>query len=115
MHDALFADAARPESASVLDLPLLEYSIGHEILLWRQFNQLVVLGRLAFDALPPAEQREAIMLASLVCSRPWQGAPKTKSELRRWGRQTRRLDTSIEVLKFIRYRADGSHTLPTRD
>lgn len=113
MHDALFADAARPEGATVLNLLMLEYSIGHELLLWRQRNPLIQ-GRQEFEALPPDEQREAVMNAALVCSRPWQCAPKQRRELRRWGRKTRRLVTSIEVFKFRAYREDGAQSLPTR-
>ena len=51
MHDALFADAARPERVSILHLLMLDYSIGHELLLWRQRNPLVTLSRAGFEAL----------------------------------------------------------------
>lgn len=114
MHDALFADAARPEGARILNLLMLEYSIGHEILLLRQRNPLVTHGRQEFEALEHDAQREAVMLASLVCSRPWNGSPKSRRQLRRWGRQTRRCSTSVEVWKFRAYRDEGSSSLPTR-
>src|ERR1035441_2404918 len=100
MHDALFADAARPEGATVLNLPLLEYSIGHQLLLWRHSNPLLTHDWRQFIELPLPEQREAVMLAALVCSRPWQGNPKTKRQLRRWARKTRRLETHLEAVKF---------------
>ncbi|MEN6533319.1 MAG: hypothetical protein ABFD89_06625 [Bryobacteraceae bacterium] len=115
MHDALFADAARPERVSVLNLLMLDYSIGHELLLWQQRNPLAVLSRDGLAALDEHEQREAVMNAALACSRPWHGLPKTKAELAAWGRQTRRLKTEAEVDKFRAYRAAGSQTLPTRD
>ena len=115
MHDALFAAASRPESATVLNLALLDYSIGHELLLWRQSNPLVMHGECEFSALPAAEQREAVMNAALVCSRTWNGAPKTRRELRRWARQTRRMDTANEVDRFLAYRYDVSKNLPTRN
>jgi hypothetical protein len=113
MHDALFADAARPEGAVVLNLLMLEYSIGHELLLWRQYNPLVTMPKAGFDALPAAERREAVMNAALICHRTWYGAPWGKWKLRSWGRQTRKLETGHEVSKFIAYRTNGSHSLPT--
>ena len=115
MHDALFADALRPERVTVLNLLMLDYSIGHELLLWRQRNPLVTLNRAGFDALAPAERRAAIMLAALVCYRDWERNQRREKHLWLWAWWTRKQQTGDEVEKFRAYRADGSSTLPTRD
>jgi hypothetical protein len=113
MHDALFADAARPERVTILNLLMLDYSIGHELLLWWQRNALVTTSSASFEELPANEQREALMLAALVCHRLWDG--KRKKLLSFWGWRIRNLETESEVAKFRAYRSLGSQTLPTRN
>jgi hypothetical protein len=41
MHDAIFAEAFRPHRFTVLGVPLLDYTLGHEIVLQRMRNPLV--------------------------------------------------------------------------
>jgi hypothetical protein len=114
MHDALFADAVRPEGAVVLNLLMLEYSIGHELLLWRQRNPMVTHSREGFEVLPATDRREALMLAALACHRTWEGNKDQAENLKQWGKSTKKLNLETEVAKFRAYRIDGSHTLPTR-
>lgn len=71
MHELSFADAARQTPAVVLNLPLAEYSIGHELLLLRARNALVVSSPEEFSKLDFVMQLHAIREAVWICSDPF--------------------------------------------
>lgn len=68
MHDLSVADALRPPSVVVLNLPLAEYSIGHELLLLARRNALLLLPLDEFIALDFWRQIFAIREAVWICS-----------------------------------------------
>lgn len=72
MHDEAFADSVRPAPCVILRLPMRDYSIGHELLLYRRRNPFVTLDNPAkFSQLPPMEQHRAVLEAAQVCGRSW--------------------------------------------
>lgn len=71
MHELAFADAARPTPVVVLNLPLADYSIGHELLLLQRRNALVLLPPEAFQELDFSFQIHAIREAVWLCSDPF--------------------------------------------
>lgn len=107
MHEQSFAAAIRPDIHAVLRLPLMPYSIGHELLLIRQNNPLVTMGAESFKELPLERQRSALMRAVLVCYRSWSQNQKADRWLWLWGWFVRKCDTAEEVEKFQIYRQEG--------
>jgi hypothetical protein len=71
MHELAYADAARPTPAVVLNLPMAEYSIGHELLLFHRRNSLALLSPEEFSALDFTLQLHAIREAAWICSDPF--------------------------------------------
>lgn len=69
MHEFAFADAARPLPVVCLRLPLLTYTIGHELRLIQTRNPILCLPEDEFNDLPPAEQNVALRRAVLICTR----------------------------------------------
>jgi hypothetical protein len=106
MHDAIMADAARPARVSILKLPMLDYSIGHEIVLWQRRNAFVTHLPDSFDELPLVERIKALQQAVLVC------CEKIPRSARFWAWRCRNLDMLDEMKKFREYRAAGSLDLP---
>lgn len=107
MHDAAFADAFRPPRFTVLLLDLMDFTIGHELVLWQRRNPLVVSSASEFDQQPWNFKIKALSQAVLVCCRR---APRLASF---WGRRCANLGLDAEVQKFRDYRAAGSLDLPT--
>lgn len=70
MHDTLVADALRPAPVCVLNLPLVEYSLGHEVQLLRRRNALLLSSPAEFSLLPLEQQIFAIREAVWLCSEP---------------------------------------------
>lgn len=70
-HELAFADVVRPTPVVVLKLPLAEYSLGHELLLLRRRNALVILPEREFSKLDYWEQLHAIREAVWLCSDPF--------------------------------------------
>lgn len=68
MHEPIFAAAARPRPRSCLHLPLLPYSIGHELALWHTQNPLCTIHQDTFATLPEPERHQALMDAVDICS-----------------------------------------------
>lgn len=106
MHETEFADAFRPKRFTVLLLPLVDYTIGHEVVLWQKRNPLVT-SPASFCIFPAEEQSRALAEAALVCSQ------KQPRFVARWVRKFSRLDLNDEAEKFLQYRACGSQDLPT--
>ncbi len=71
MHELAFADAARPSPVVILNLLLCEYSIGHELLLFRRRNALVISSPEEFSKLDFWEQVFYIREALWICSDPF--------------------------------------------
>lgn len=107
MHDATFADAFRPPRFTVLRLDLMDFTIGHELLLWQRRNPLVVTPHEEFNQLPWNVKIKALSQAVLICCR------RTPRWASAWGRRCSRLDFDAEVQTFRDYRAAGSLDLPT--
>ena len=68
MHELAFADAVRPTPVVVLNLPLLDYSIGHELLLLQRRNALLLLSPGQFSTLEFRQQAAAIREIVWICS-----------------------------------------------
>ena len=105
-HDALFADAARPKRVTILGLRMLDYTLGHELVLWQRRNPLVTLEPLAFFSLELGEQAAALARVAMLC------CEKTPRWLRLWEHRAARMDIPGEVMAFCDYRASGSLDLP---
>jgi hypothetical protein len=106
MHDTIFSDAFRPPRFVVLRLPLLTYTIGHELVLIGQRNPLALDPESAL-AMPWNVAGEWLMKAVLVCC---EHRPRWLS----WW-ESRCLGAAVdsEVRKFLAYRMAGSLDFPT--
>lgn len=114
MHDEAFADATRPTPACVLCLPLLDYSIGHEVLLLRRRNPIVLLSPAHFFDLSDQEQARAIMEAVWICANTWREnrrQPFAWLKIRIWGWKIRNANFSLAIAEFRNY-LDAGRTLP---
>jgi hypothetical protein len=99
MHDLAFADAVRPARYRILGLLMRQYSIGHELILFKQRNPL--LGSLEeFKTLSSSDKKEAVIEALVICYQ------------RRlpffWMVKNRLSDFDAAAEQFINYRRDGS-------
>lgn len=112
MHDSAFAEAARPTRCSILRLPLLDYSIGHELLLFRQNNPLLFTKE-GFDSITPDAQCAAVIRGVLICSRTWSENKKAHKWLRVWNWFNRNADFPLAIAEFRNYRESGSSFLPS--
>ena len=108
MTSIAFADALRPARVRILRCPLLTYTLGHELILLRERNPLVILDGDDFDKLPDWERRRAVMLAVLVCERPAKFHGTPSGNVRLWTWLNRNSDYDAAVNSFRRYRYDGS-------
>lgn len=108
MHETIFADAFRPPHFTVLLRPLLDYTIGHELILWQRRNSLVTYPAAAsFKELPEKEKRRALAEAVDICCQE-----QAKSG-EKWAKKTAALDLDAEIDQFYAYLAAGSQDLPT--
>lgn len=105
MHDAAFAAAARPMRHVILGLPMLPYSIGHEIQLLSKSNPLLFS---SFDSLGKLQQRVAISRACLVCCRNWADSFTAHRWLRLWRWRNKRSDFALAIADWRNYRQAGS-------
>lgn len=112
MHDLAFADATRPTRCVILRLPLLGFSIGHELLLLQQGNPLVSLSAEEFDKLPDDRQRAAIIRAVMICANTWTQNQKRQKWLRLWGWTLRKSDFPLAIAEWRNYRFEGSSFPP---
>lgn len=85
-HELFFVDALLPTRVCVLKLPLLPYSIGHEILLLKARNPLFCEDEATFNDRPAHEQRASVIAAALICARPWAEQNELPPNLRAWSR-----------------------------
>ena len=93
MHDLALADAARQASVRILRLPMLEYSIGHELTLLSQRNPLLFD---LFPGLPEEARRAALIRAALVCHRTWSQQYRRERNMWFWGWLIRKADLERE-------------------
>lgn len=126
MHEAALAQAALPVPSRILRLPLLPYSLGHELFLIRCGNPLVCLSEPEFDQLPIARQIEAISLAALACCQTWrENTTQRHRWLWLWHFLNRRANWALAIADFRNYREagglafkaelpSGEHTGPVR-
>lgn len=128
-HELAFADAVRPTPVVVLKLPLAEYSLGHELLLLRRRNALMVLAEGEFFKLDYWEQIHAIREAVWLCSDPYGERdrferPKGFMLGFRWNEWKRRrwvsglknlspLDYALAAAEFRNYLAAARPVIPT--
>jgi hypothetical protein len=106
MQDQAFADATRPTPRVILGVSLLDYSIGHELILQRERNPLLYCQPGDFKDLRAL--REAIGHALEVCSRTWeQNHRKIKIRFGIWWRLNI-VDPTAVALLFSQYRFSGS-------
>lgn len=111
MIDCAFADASRPARCVIARLPMLDYSIGHELLLLRNRNPLVLISLAEFDKLSKPQQIFSIIQAVMICSRTWAENKKPFRWQRLWEWTSRRTDWPLAIAEFRNYRAQGS-TMP---
>lgn len=113
MHDTTLADAARPVRVSILGLPMRDYSIGHEILLWRSENSFVTHTESGFDQLPEQKQKTDLFDALFTCERSWVDnfTPVRFPCLFGWTR--RHADFEAAYKAFRQYRGLGSLSIKT--
>ena len=111
MHDAAFSEAVLPRPRRILKLPLRPYSIGHEILLLRHGNPLLLPFE-QFTALHRSAQIDAVTLAALVCSKSWKENQGRDWTVRIWQRLIRNEDFALAIADFRTYRAEGTTCPP---
>lgn len=124
MYELAFSDALRPALVSVLKLPLLRYSVGHEIILLSRRNPLLAASREEFDRLPAEQQRTAIIVAADVCCQGWAEYHRVYNAWQRW-RLARKwaqwtaaiagADFALAIAEWRNYRAAGSDTFSTEE
>lgn len=107
MHDLAFADAVRQAPVKILKLPMLDYSVGHELLLQRYRNPLLAPKK-AFDELDASIQRSSIIRAALICSRTWNENKKREWFLGIYLLMIRKEDHALSIAQFRNYRDAGS-------
>ena len=109
-HEFTFSDAVLPEPAEILGLTLKYYSIGHELILFRRRNHLLVLNGPSFLVCLPETQVAAIQNAVLVCSRSWEENATAGSAppYRLWRWRQRKADHTKAMIAFLEYRSAGS-------
>lgn len=114
MHETAFADAARPARYRILGLDMLDYSIGHELILLRWRNPLLFAN---FDEQPIEVKCGAIRQAAWICSRRWKtnNRPPTRYGefcFRFWLWRVRNHDPARAISEFQEYRERGSSFPP---
>lgn len=129
MHELSFADAARPSPVVVLNLPLADYSLGHELLLFRRRNALALLPAEEFAALPFDQQIFSIREAVWLCSDAFSvrdrieqpsvfmlGFRWSEWKRRRWVKRLKDLlpeDYALAAAEFRNYLAEAHPKIPT--
>ncbi len=105
--EELFVAGLIPKPVRILRVPLLPYSIGHELILVRERNPLLA-PREHFNQLPIAEQIKAIVRAVQVCSRTWEQNKRPDRWVKFWCWLIRRSDFPLAIAEFRNYRDEGS-------
>ncbi len=112
MHEIAFADAARPTRVACLRLNLRDYSLGHELLLQREENPLLILSPDDFNKLDLALQILSLKRAVLICSQTWRENQRPHRWLRLWNWLCRHSDYPAEIAIFRNYLEAGRRLLP---
>lgn len=86
-------------------MPMLDYSIGHDILLHRINSPFLSEN---FIELPDSIKREALIQAVIICSRTWEQNRKPERWLRLWLWLVKHDDFNRALYEFFEYRAEGS-------
>lgn len=107
MHEIIFADAFRPPKVKVLNLSLLDYTIGHELLLWQRRNSLVTYSPESFKELPEDERAQSLVQAVLICC---EKLPRFKKI---WATRCAYLNLEAKTEMFNVYRFGAMRDLPT--
>ena len=107
-HEFSFVDSVIQNPVTVLGLRLKSFSLGHEIILSKQKNPLVILTAGQFAVFTPESQVAAIQNAALVCYRSWTENQRPEKWLRLWQWRIRKMDHGQAIQDFLKYRADGS-------
>lgn len=124
MHELLFADAIRPPAVSVLKLLMLNYSVGHEIVLLSRRNPLVMADPADFAKLPGEDQRAAIIFAADCCCQSWTeyhaaysaiDQRQVESKWKDWRKAIADEDYPAAIETWRGYRAAGSLSFPTEE
>ena len=102
MHDLEFADSVWQRQRTILRVPLLAYSVGHELLLQRSRNPLVLRSEI------PSEPNAHVMQAVSICSRDWAANHQSERWLGLWAWTLRKADFTQAVREFIQYRNEGT-------
>lgn len=105
MHELQFAEAAVPFPATVMDIPLRPYSLGHELILLARHNPILCLAREDFDRLSSLQQIHALMFALEVC------APQ-RPRWWLWKILHRQPNWALGVAEFRNYLEAGRRSLP---
>ena len=107
MHEPLLAKAAWPDTYHVLRLKLTPYSIGHELLLFREASPLVMLTPEGLAELPEVDRIEAVKRAALICSRNWRDNQADVANLSEWLKKSEHDDHEAALQTFLEYQAAG--------
>lgn len=109
-HELAFADANRPAPVRLLRLQLRDYSLGHEILLLRRRNALLLLSADHFNALPKQDQILALLQAVLICSATWDQNRRGQKWLRLWHWLNQNANWPLAIADFRNYLEQGRLT-----
>lgn len=112
MHDLQFADSIRPAPVICLRLPLLPYTIGHELLLLQQRNPFLIFSETEFNQLSALEQCRALGDAVLICCRDWEANKKPHLWVGLWAWTNRKANYPLEIAEFRNYLNAGRALLP---
>jgi hypothetical protein len=107
-HEISFVDAVIQPEVRVLGLKLKPFSIGHEVLLLRGRNPLVILTGKQFNVFTPESQYKAIQDATLICHNSWLKNHRPQRGLGFWKWRIRKMDHGQALVDFANYRAAGS-------
>ena len=84
MHEFSFSEVALPERHVVCELPMLDFSIGHRLLLLRARNPLLWQEEAEFNQRPAEEQIAWLLEAVYVCAQSFAFRQKLEKEPTRW-------------------------------
>lgn len=84
---------------------MLDYSIGHELLLIRRQNALLSEG---FENFPESDRIAAVIDAALICSQTWEQNKKKDRWLRLWLWLIRNSKFEQAAVQLLTHRAEGS-------
>jgi hypothetical protein len=131
MHELAFADAVRPTPVVIFNLRLADYTIGHEILLLRRRNHLLISSPAEFASLDPIEQIRSLREAVWLCAMPYSEhllresgtaglIVRTWHEFQRrfWNWTLRNLemdDYNLAAVEFRNYLTEAHAVLPCPD